>query len=251
MVRSTETSTFNFLKVKEMSDEFQSNLKIIQEIFPDYTKEFCEKWLNIYDGDVSRVCDYFAQSPACTSNEVESNNSTLRRIFEESPSTSVRRNGRISNFGVERTHGNSSSECDRREYRKPSVSSSTKPRYDGGFQGFQVRVIVDCESELNGELTLKVGDIINVLSTNVSEGWWKGRSNGAVGIFPSNFVEIIDEPSSLHGKSLNLEFTLKVSGSRVFVKIRPKHAENEMVSDFSQNRLHTKENIFPVFSRCL
>ena len=38
------------------------------------------------------------------------------------------------------------------------------------------------------ELTLKVGDIVELLG-HESEGWCKGQLKGEVGVFPSNFVE--------------------------------------------------------------
>jgi len=39
------------------------------------------------------------------------------------------------------------------------------------------------------ELSLEVGDIVEYMA-DVEEGWYKGRLNGRVGVFPSNFVEI-------------------------------------------------------------
>ncbi|RXG72743.1 SH3 domain-containing kinase-binding protein 1 [Armadillidium vulgare] len=41
------------------------------------------------------------------------------------------------------------------------------------------------------ELALKEGDVVVVLE-EVEEGWWKGILGDKVGMFPSNFVEIID-----------------------------------------------------------
>lgn len=39
------------------------------------------------------------------------------------------------------------------------------------------------------ELSLDVGDVVEYMG-DVEEGWYKGRLNGRVGVFPSNFVEI-------------------------------------------------------------
>ncbi|XP_032512719.2 SH3 domain-containing kinase-binding protein 1 isoform X1 [Danaus plexippus] len=41
------------------------------------------------------------------------------------------------------------------------------------------------------ELPLCVGDVLEVLN-EVEEGWWKGRRSGRVGVFPSNFVVMLE-----------------------------------------------------------
>merc|ERR1711915_562388 len=42
------------------------------------------------------------------------------------------------------------------------------------------------------ELSLKVGQVVTILSKDVEDaGWWKGELNGAVGVFPENFVKEI------------------------------------------------------------
>nr|CAD7432298.1 unnamed protein product [Timema monikensis] len=42
------------------------------------------------------------------------------------------------------------------------------------------------------ELNLKEGDVITLLSREVQDvGWWKGELRGKVGVFPDNFVEVI------------------------------------------------------------
>ncbi|KAJ2952251.1 hypothetical protein O0L34_g4528 [Tuta absoluta] len=43
------------------------------------------------------------------------------------------------------------------------------------------------------ELPLCVGDQLDVLG-EVEEGWWQGRRQGRVGVFPSNFVVMLDPP---------------------------------------------------------
>ncbi|KAI5646500.1 variant SH3 domain-containing protein [Phthorimaea operculella] len=43
------------------------------------------------------------------------------------------------------------------------------------------------------ELPLCVGDVLDVLG-EVEEGWWQGRRQGRVGVFPSNFVVMLDPP---------------------------------------------------------
>lgn len=53
----------------------------------------------------------------------------------------------------------------------------------------QVQAIYDFDMENEGELTIKKGDLINVLQ-HVDSGWWMGRNerSGMEGIFPANYV---------------------------------------------------------------
>lgn len=46
----------------------------------------------------------------------------------------------------------------------------------------------------NDELNLGVGDVIEVLE-EVEEGWWRGRLNNNTGVFPSNFVVLLEATS--------------------------------------------------------
>ncbi|XP_064604049.1 uncharacterized protein LOC135469347 isoform X1 [Liolophura sinensis] len=46
--------------------------------------------------------------------------------------------------------------------------------------------------ENDDELALEVGDVLEILKQE-EEGWWEGNLNGKVGMFPSNFVELLDE----------------------------------------------------------
>jgi myosin-1 len=73
-----------------------------------------------------------------------------------------------------------------------------------------VKVLYDYDSQDTLELTVKEDDIIYVIREDPS-GWWKGSAfirsshlnpitgelNGKVGLFPSNFVEVLpDSPSA-------------------------------------------------------
>nr|XP_042899735.1 SH3 domain-containing kinase-binding protein 1 [Parasteatoda tepidariorum]XP_042899736.1 SH3 domain-containing kinase-binding protein 1 [Parasteatoda tepidariorum] len=55
----------------------------------------------------------------------------------------------------------------------------------------------------NDELALKVHDILEVVE-ETEEGWWKGISDGNVGMFPSNFViELDGHPEEFNNKLMN------------------------------------------------
>ena len=44
------------------------------------------------------------------------------------------------------------------------------------------------------ELTLVEGDIVTILSREVEDkGWWKGELKGKVGVFPDNFVQLLNQ----------------------------------------------------------
>ncbi|KAL6612339.1 SH3 domain-containing protein [Neocallimastix sp. 'constans'] len=49
----------------------------------------------------------------------------------------------------------------------------------------------DFEAQDETQLSLKQGDIIQVIS-RLSSGWWDGICNGNRGWFPSNYVQDID-----------------------------------------------------------
>ncbi|XP_076061041.1 mitogen-activated protein kinase kinase kinase 10-like isoform X2 [Oratosquilla oratoria] len=82
-------------------------------------------------------------------------------------------------------------------------------------------VLYDYEAHGDDELTLSHGDIIEVLSDDVKisgdEGWWTGKINGKVGIFPSNFVTAVETirdvmPCEIDFKELVLEEVIGVGG---------------------------------------
>ena len=52
-------------------------------------------------------------------------------------------------------------------------------------------------SENDEEITFDPGDIITEIDT-FDEGWWKGRSpDGRFGMFPANYVELIEDSSEV------------------------------------------------------
>ncbi|XP_026322213.1 SH3 domain-containing kinase-binding protein 1-like, partial [Hyposmocoma kahamanoa] len=66
-----------------------------------------------------------------------------------------------------------------------STRSST-----GGVQG-RCRAVFSYQPANPDELALCVGDVLEVLG-EVEEGWWQGRRQGRLGVFPSNFVVMLD-----------------------------------------------------------
>lgn len=77
---------------------------------------------------------------------------------------------------------------------QPQFTTQSLPQGGGGARGGmssepQCRVLFDYDAQRDDELSLRVGDIVTILRED--DGWWEGEFNGAVGVFPSNFVEKI------------------------------------------------------------
>ena len=53
------------------------------------------------------------------------------------------------------------------------------------------RAVWDYDPVDQGELKLRVGDIIVIKHDGEEDGWWEGTLNGETGLFPGNFVEKI------------------------------------------------------------
>ena len=56
--------------------------------------------------------------------------------------------------------------------------------------GVRAKVLFEYKAENDDELSLVVGDIIQV-TKQTDDGWWEGEHNGEKGVFPDNFVELI------------------------------------------------------------
>lgn len=77
-------------------------------------------------------------------------------------------------------------------YRQPeqsNVSNSTPSPGDSVRCFGMARARYDFSARDRSELSLREGDIINIISKKAHNGWWKGEVYGRVGLFPSNYVE--------------------------------------------------------------
>ena len=52
------------------------------------------------------------------------------------------------------------------------------------------KALYDFEAESDGELSFKFGDVIK-LKKRLDENWLEGELGGRVGMFPTNYVEVV------------------------------------------------------------
>lgn len=75
----------------------------------------------------------------------------------------------------------------------PAVQSQAP----SGGQGKTARALYDYQAENDDEINFDPGDIITEIDT-FDEGWWKGRGpDGRFGMFPANYVELIEDSSEV------------------------------------------------------
>ena len=67
---------------------------------------------------------------------------------------------------------------------KPRPKPKPKPKRNN------CKALYDYEAQDNDELRLQIGDVIQILEETAG-GWWKGKLNGTIGLFPGNYVEKI------------------------------------------------------------
>ncbi|XP_062702696.1 SH3 domain-containing protein 21 [Aedes albopictus] len=81
-------------------------------------------------------------------------------------------------------------------------------------QNRRCKVIYSYQENKPDELTLAVGDIVEIFE-EVEEGWWKGKLKGKIGVFPSNFVEVMESASPMSANrtsSIGAKPTLLMDG---------------------------------------
>lgn len=74
---------------------------------------------------------------------------------------------------------------------EPMLYSRFNENLNGGpQQSDQVVALYPFAGQHHDELTFQKGDIITLVNTD-DPSWWKGELNGAVGLFPSNYTEVL------------------------------------------------------------
>lgn len=67
--------------------------------------------------------------------------------------------------------------------------------HQGSIELTRLRALFDYDAASEEELSFPEGAIIELVRTDdndVDDGWWEGRYQGKVGVFPSIVVEVVD-----------------------------------------------------------
>ncbi|XP_074478793.1 SH3 domain-containing kinase-binding protein 1 isoform X1 [Sebastes fasciatus] len=81
------------------------------------------------------------------------------------------------------------------EGKAASVTPETmKTEPDGKAKGRELcKVLFPYEAQNEDEMSLKEGEIINIITKECADaGWWKGEIGGRQGVFPDNFVKLLE-----------------------------------------------------------
>lgn len=73
----------------------------------------------------------------------------------------------------------------------------------------RAKVTFDYQPENPDELKLTVGDIL-IVTNKEEEGWWEGDLNGKIGMFPTNFVELLPNAEELPTPAVRIQTLLVI-----------------------------------------
>ncbi|CAL1275959.1 unnamed protein product [Larinioides sclopetarius] len=106
---------------------------------------------------------------------------------------------------------------------EPMLYSRFNENLNGGpQQSDQVVALYPFTGQHSDELTFQKGDIITLVNAD-DPSWWKGEFNGAVGLFPSNYVEVLNKSAVSAQNNYNLN-TLDTSA---FESLSPKEKKRQ------------------------
>ncbi|KAJ4435681.1 hypothetical protein ANN_18297 [Periplaneta americana] len=79
-----------------------------------------------------------------------------------------------------------------RNYLQPAEEEDDVTGYSNGDLGLQARALYDYQAADATEITFDPGDIITHID-QIDEGWWQGLGpDGTFGLFPANYVELLN-----------------------------------------------------------
>jgi len=204
-------------------------------------KEFCKSELDYHQNAVEILTDVYNSiadlheddsvsyeeyaTVMGTQNHSNRNSYSQNTYNQRSSLSSYSRNSSYSSYpnnSYESNHSRSNSSNYSPIHESPSIQNSiprqaTVPSSNRYIR--QVRANFDFTAEASNELSMKVGDIINVIK-EIDEGWWQGEmadGSGRAGIFPQNYTsEVLPQVSSpvSYGSAVN-EVTQSMANTSV------------------------------------
>lgn len=118
---------------------------------------------------------------------------------------------------------------------QPAQTSQPVPSGTTAATVSRVRALFDFQPSEPGELQFRKGDVIAVLES-VYKDWWKGSLRGQTGIFPLNYVEKLQDPTT---EELEREAQME---AEVFSQIRNVEKLLALLSTSSQGGGDTRDN---------
>ncbi|XP_074660104.1 SH3 domain-containing kinase-binding protein 1-like isoform X3 [Tubulanus polymorphus] len=120
---------------------------------------------------------------------------------------------------------------------KSDITNKPRRSSTGSSAGNPVeraKVLFSYVAENTDELTIEVGNVINILNKESEDsGWWKGEYNGKVGVFPDNFVELLppEEPKPKKPPPVVAKSKPEDKGSKAPIPEPVKHKGKEKGTD--------------------
>ena len=104
---------------------------------------------------------------------------------------------------------------DKVELRKKKDSTSSNHSSNAVKQ---CRVLFSYQPNHEDELELKLDDVVEFMG-EVEDGWWRGKLKGKMGVFPSNFVEMISvrNPLTVENQNKKNENHQQQQGTRMCI----------------------------------
>lgn len=142
---------------------------------------------NTYSDDDYSDDDYSRPSAGQSSRTSHGNNSGKGRLtWEDRIYDNPNRDRDMENLNSKFNKSKISTGAGSQAYSKPDFGGAAKT---GSYQAIALYTF---KGEQPGDLPFKKGDVIDILKkSETTDDWWTGRSNGATGIFPANYVELI------------------------------------------------------------
>lgn len=117
----------------------------------------------------------------------------------------------------------------------------------------RARAIYPYKPHNDDELAMEVGDIIDIIDKEIEDaGWWKGELRGNIGVFPDNFVEIIEPSKESISQSSEWNPTAAVanvvSGAGTSSSRGSNVSSQSVTPNFNNNNNQNTEKIKSVFA---